>query len=58
MKGYISENEIAKFDDLYYNISIDEYKNLQIQNKNRKSEKTLGLMDDLVGYSNIAPPNR
>jgi hypothetical protein len=54
MKGYISENEI-KFDDLYYNISIDEYKNLQIQNKNTKSEKTLGPMDNLVGYSNIAP---
>ena len=58
MKSYISENEIAKFDDLYYNISIDEYKNLQIQNKNTKSEKTLGPMDNLVGYSNITPPNR
>ena len=57
MKSYISENEIAKFDDLYYNISIDEYKNLQIQDK-IQSEKTLGPMDKLVGYSNITSPNR
>lgn len=28
-----SKNEIAKFDDLYYKISIYEYKNLKIQNK-------------------------
>lgn len=53
-----SKNEIAKFDDLYYIIPIYEYKNLQIQDKNTKTEKTLGPMDKLVGYNNITSPNR
>ena len=51
-----SKNETAKFDDLYYNISIDEY-NLPIHNKT-KVENTFGLIDKLVRYDNITSPTR
>lgn len=51
-----TKNEIAKFDDLEYSISIYEY-NSPIHNKT-KSEKTLGLIENLVKYNNITSPNK
>ena len=52
-----SKNEIAKFEDSYYNISICEYNNLQF-NKTTKSENTIGPMDKLIRYSNLTSLNR
>ncbi len=51
-----SKNKIAKFDDLYYNISIYEY-NSPINNKT-KIRNTFGLIDNLARYDNITSPNR
>ena len=51
-----SKNEIAKFEDSYYNISIYEYK-LPTDNKT-KVQNSFGLINNLVRYDNITSPNR